>query len=58
MCRKLLQKNKVTEYARSQNPTRTALEKAYAIIENGNYALAFGSGVAATDAVIKIVATR
>ncbi len=43
------------EYARSQNPTRTALEKAYAIIENGKYALAFGSGVAATDAVIKLL---
>lgn len=43
------------EYARSQNPTRTALEEAYAIIENGNYALAFGSGVAATDAVIKLL---
>ena len=48
-------KNKGYEYARSQNPTRTALEKAYAIIENGNYALAFGSGVAATDAVIKLL---
>lgn len=48
-------KNKGYEYARSQNPTRTALEKAYAIIENGKYALAFGSGVAATDAVIKLL---
>lgn len=43
------------EYARSQNPTRTALEEAYAVIENGNYALAFSSGVAATDAVIKLL---
>jgi cystathionine beta-lyase/cystathionine gamma-synthase len=43
------------EYARSQNPTRTALEKAYAAIENGNHALAFGSGVAATDSVIKLL---
>ncbi len=48
-------KNKGYEYARSQNPTRTALEKAYAIIENGKYALAFSSGVAATDAVIKLL---
>ena len=48
-------KNKGYEYARNQNPTRTALEKAYAIIENGKYALAFGSGVAATDAVIKLL---
>jgi cystathionine beta-lyase/cystathionine gamma-synthase len=48
-------KNKGYEYARSQNPTRTALEKAYAEIENGKYALAFGSGVAATDSVIKLL---
>jgi cystathionine beta-lyase/cystathionine gamma-synthase len=43
------------EYARSQNPTRKALEDALAAIENGNYALAFSSGVAATDAVIKLL---
>jgi len=43
------------EYARSQNPTRKALEDALAIIENGNYGLAFSSGVAATDAVIKLL---
>jgi cystathionine beta-lyase/cystathionine gamma-synthase len=43
------------EYARSQNPTRKALEDALAIIENGNFALAFSSGVAATDAVIKLL---
>lgn len=43
------------EYARSQNPTRTALEKAYAEIENGKFGLAFSSGVAATDAVIKLL---
>ena len=48
--------NKGYEYARSQNPTRKALEDAYAIIENGNYGLAFSSGVAATDAVIKLLA--
>lgn len=44
------------EYARSQNPTRKALEDALAVIENGNYGLAFSSGVAATDAVIKLLA--
>jgi cystathionine beta-lyase/cystathionine gamma-synthase len=44
------------EYARSQNPTRTALENAYAQIENGQFGLAFSSGVAATDAVIKLLA--
>ncbi|HEX6333537.1 MAG TPA: cystathionine gamma-synthase [Flavisolibacter sp.] len=43
------------EYARSQNPTRTALEAAYAGIENGRFGLAFSSGVAATDAVIKLL---
>ena len=47
--------NKGFEYARSQNPTRKALEDALAIIENGKHALAFSSGVAATDAVIKLL---
>lgn len=49
-------KNKGYEYARSQNPTRKALEDAFAIIENGKFGLAFSSGVAATDAVIKLLA--
>jgi cystathionine beta-lyase/cystathionine gamma-synthase len=48
-------KHKGYEYARSQNPTRKALEDALAVIENGRYGLAFGSGVAATDAVIKLL---
>lgn len=48
-------KNKGYEYARSQNPTRKALEDAFALIENGKYGLAFSSGVAATDAVIKLL---
>ena len=43
------------EYARSQNPTRKALEQALAEIENGHFALAFSSGVAATDAVLKLL---
>lgn len=47
--------NKGYEYARSQNPTRSALESALATIENGQYGLAFSSGVAATDAVIKLL---
>ncbi|MEY3945863.1 MAG: hypothetical protein RJB03_569 [Bacteroidota bacterium] len=47
--------NKGFEYARSQNPTRQALEEALAIIEDGKYGLAFSSGVAATDAVIKLL---
>ena len=49
-------KHKGYEYARSQNPTRKALEDALAIIENGKYGLAFSSGVAATDAVITLLA--
>jgi len=48
-------KHKGYEYARSQNPTRTALEAAFAAIENAKYGLAFSSGVAATDAVIKLL---
>ena len=48
-------KNKGYEYARSQNPTRKALEDALAVIENGKYGLAFSSGVAATDAVLKLL---
>ena len=47
--------NKGFEYARSQNPTRKALEEALAVIENGKFGLAFSSGVAATDAVIKLL---
>ncbi|WOD44905.1 cystathionine gamma-synthase [Hwangdonia lutea] len=43
------------EYSRSHNPTRNALENAFASIENGNYGLAFGSGLAAIDAVIKLL---
>ncbi len=43
------------EYARSQNPTRKALEDALAVIENAKFGLSFGSGVAATDAVIKLL---
>lgn len=43
------------EYARSQNPTRQALEEAVAEIENGQYGLVFGSGVAATDSVMKLL---
>ncbi|MFT6841654.1 MAG: cystathionine gamma-lyase [Psychroserpens sp.] len=42
-------------YSRSANPTRTALEKSFASIENGEFGLAFGSGLAAIDAVIKLL---
>lgn len=43
------------EYARTQNPTRHALQAALASIENGKYGLCFGSGMAATDAVAKLL---
>ena len=43
------------EYSRSANPTRTALEKSLASIENGKFGLAFASGLAAMDAVIKLL---
>ncbi|MCF6212943.1 MAG: cystathionine gamma-synthase [Flavobacteriaceae bacterium] len=43
------------EYSRTGNPTRTALENALASIENGKFGLAFGSGLAAIDAIIKML---
>ncbi|TWW01729.1 cystathionine gamma-synthase [Chitinophaga pinensis] len=43
------------EYARTQNPTRDALQNALAAIENGKYGISFGSGLAATDAVMKLL---
>lgn len=43
------------EYARTQNPTRNALQAALAAIENGKHGLCFGSGLAATDAVMKLL---
>jgi cystathionine beta-lyase len=43
------------EYSRTHNPTRHALEQSFASIENGNFGLAFGSGLAAIDAVLKLL---
>lgn len=43
------------EYSRAANPTRTALEDALASIESGTRGLAFASGLAATDSVMKIL---
>jgi cystathionine beta-lyase len=43
------------EYSRTHNPTRTALQNSLASIENGKYGLAFGSGLAAIDAVLKLL---
>lgn len=42
-------------YSRTHNPTRNALENAFAALENGNFGLAFGSGLAAIDAVVKLL---
>ncbi|GGX11896.1 cystathionine gamma-synthase [Aquimarina muelleri] len=43
------------EYSRTHNPTRKALEDSFASIENGKFGLAFGSGLAAIDAVVKLL---
>tara|TARA_A100001011_G_scaffold127775_1_gene134779 strand:+ start:156 stop:1295 length:1140 start_codon:yes stop_codon:yes gene_type:complete len=42
------------EYSRTHNPTRTALENSLASIENGNFGLAFSSGLSAIDAILKL----
>ena len=46
------------EYSRTGNPTRDALEKNLAALENGKYGLCFGSGLAAIDAIIKFISER
>ncbi len=43
------------EYARTQNPTRDALQKNLAALENGNYAICFSSGMAATTTVMQLL---
>jgi len=47
--------NKGYEYSRTKNPTRDALEKNIAAIENGKFGACFGSGLAAIDCVIKML---
>lgn len=47
--------NKGFEYSRTHNPTRTALQNSFASIENAKYGVAFSSGLAAIDAVIKLL---
>ncbi len=42
-------------YARGANPTRNALQKSIAALENGKFAICFSSGMGATDAVIKLL---
>lgn len=43
------------EYSRGTNPTRKALEECLASLENGKYGLAFSSGMAATDCVLRLL---
>ncbi len=43
------------EYARTRNPTREALERSLAALENGEYGFAFSSGLAALDTVLKLL---
>jgi cystathionine beta-lyase/cystathionine gamma-synthase len=50
-----LGRNKGYEYARTQNPTREALERNVASLEGGGFGFAFGSGLAALDAVLKLL---
>lgn len=45
------------EYARTQNPTREALEGNVASLESGRYGIAFGSGLAAIDTIVKLLST-
>lgn len=47
-------KHKGYEYARTQNPTRTQLQNALAAAENGTFGISFGSGLAATDTLLKL----
>ncbi|MCC2546872.1 cystathionine gamma-synthase [Hymenobacter sp. BT175] len=43
------------EYSRTHNPTRTQLQNALAALDNGKHGLAFASGMAATDCVVKLL---
>ncbi|HMO79480.1 MAG TPA: cystathionine gamma-synthase [Pyrinomonadaceae bacterium] len=50
-----LGRHKGYEYARTQNPTRSALERNIAALENARFGFAFASGMSAIDAVLKLV---
>lgn len=47
-------KHKGYEYARTQNPTRDALQANLAALENGKHGICYASGLAATDAILKL----
>ena len=48
-------KHKGYEYARSKNPTRDVLQNNLAALENGKYGICYSSGIAATDAIMKML---
>src|SRR3989304_5950494 len=50
-----LGKDKGYVYSRVANPTRTALEQNIAALENGKHGMAFGSGMAAIDAIFRLL---
>src|SRR6187455_3288111 len=50
-----LGKNKGYEYARTQNPTRSAVERNVAALEGARFGFAFASGMAAIDATLRLV---
>jgi len=52
-----LGRHKGYEYARTQNPTREALERGVAALEGGRHGFAFGSGLAALDATMKLLSS-
>ena len=47
--------NKGFEYSRTHNPTRTALQNSFASLENAKHGVAFSSGLAAIDTIIKLL---
>ncbi|HMV30884.1 MAG: cystathionine gamma-synthase [Gemmatimonadales bacterium] len=52
-----LGRHKGYEYARTQNPTREALERCVASLEGGSHGFAFGSGLAALDTLLKLLSS-
>ena len=50
-----LGEHKGYEYARAKNPTRDVLQNNLAALENGKYGICYSSGIAATDAIMKML---
>ena len=53
-----LGRTRATSTRRTQNPTREALERNVASLEGGTHGFAFGSGLAALDAMLKLLRSR